>query len=152
MQLSKFQIDFILVKKKWRNGVMNTEDYDFFSCLESDRRLVMTDVRLSLRKSKAKAQRVLYDWSTFREDDELQQRFTVEVRNKFSVPCNEHMSAEEGSVEDWVITRYGNFIAAIAAANETLVLKRKIKFRENYSADPRVCMARQHLGASKRFN
>lgn len=38
MQLSKSQIDFILVKTKWRNSVMNTEAYDFFSSLGSDHR------------------------------------------------------------------------------------------------------------------
>lgn len=38
MQLSKSQIDFILVKTKWRNSVMNTEAYNFFSSLGSDHR------------------------------------------------------------------------------------------------------------------
>ena len=53
MNLSKSQIDFILVRKKWKNSMLNTEAYDFFSSLGSDHRLVMAEVRLSLRKAKA---------------------------------------------------------------------------------------------------
>lgn len=73
----------------------------------------------------------------------------MEVRNRFTVLCDEDVSAVEGSVEDLVSRRYGNFITVIAAANETLVPKRKKKFREDYSADPRVCVARRHLTASR---
>lgn len=59
----------------------------------------------------------------------------MEVTNRFNVLCDKDVSAEEASVGNWVTRRYGNFITAIAAANETLVLKRKKKFREDdYSA------------------
>ena len=44
--------------------MLNTEAYDFFSSLGSDHRLVMAEVRLSLRKVKTQPRRVLYDWGS----------------------------------------------------------------------------------------
>ena len=37
--LTKGQIDYILVRKKWRNSVKNTEPYNFFNSLRSDHRV-----------------------------------------------------------------------------------------------------------------
>ena len=147
MHLTKSQIDFILVRRKWRNSVLNTEPYNYFSPLGSDHRLVMSEVRVSLRKSKAKPRRILYDWEAFKKDQELQMRYTVEVRNRFSALCEEDEDYDdecEASIES-ATRRYGYFTTAVAEAGEALVPKRKRKMREDYSEDPRVCAAREKL-------
>ena len=151
MHLSKSQIDFILVRKKWKNSMLNTEAYDFFSSLGSDHRLVMAEVRLSLRKVKAQSRRVLYDWGAFKEDTGLQRKYSVEVRNRFNALCEDNdRDMEKVSLdEDVVSRRYRNLITAIAETNESMVPKREKKLRENYSADPRVSAAREHLRTAK---
>ncbi|CAI9728251.1 Hypothetical predicted protein [Octopus vulgaris] len=45
IHLSKSQIDFILVRKKWQNNVLNTEPYNYSSTLGSDHRPVMSKVQ-----------------------------------------------------------------------------------------------------------
>lgn len=45
--LSKSQIDCILVRKKWRKCVLNTESHNYFSTLCSDHQLVMNKVWMS---------------------------------------------------------------------------------------------------------
>ena len=46
------QLDYILVRKKWRNSVNNAEAYNSFNTARSDHRVVMAIVRLSLRVPK----------------------------------------------------------------------------------------------------
>ena len=51
---AKRQLDYILVRKKWRNNVLNAEPYHTFCTVGSDHRLVSMRVRLSLRIPKPK--------------------------------------------------------------------------------------------------
>ena len=61
MEESKLGLDYILVRRKWRNSVHNTEAYNTFSTIGSDHRVVSANVRLSLRVTKH-AKKVRYDW------------------------------------------------------------------------------------------
>ncbi|KAJ8366611.1 hypothetical protein AAFF_G00348450 [Aldrovandia affinis] len=45
-------IDYILVRQKWRNSILNAEPYSTFSSVGSDHRVVSMRVRLSLRVPK----------------------------------------------------------------------------------------------------
>ena len=75
-------------------------------------------------------------------------KYSVEVRNRFNALCedNDDRDIEKESLdEDGVSKRYGNFITAIAETNESMIPKRKKRWRENYSADPRVSAARERL-------
>ncbi|ELU10200.1 hypothetical protein CAPTEDRAFT_65122, partial [Capitella teleta] len=49
---AKRQLDYILVRKKWRNSVLNAEPYHTFCTVGSDHRVVSMRVRLSLRVPK----------------------------------------------------------------------------------------------------
>ncbi|XP_060771655.1 craniofacial development protein 2-like [Neoarius graeffei] len=49
---AKCQLDYLLVRKKWRNSILNAEAYNSFSSLGSDHRVVGMKVRLSLRVPK----------------------------------------------------------------------------------------------------
>ncbi|XP_062924611.1 craniofacial development protein 2-like, partial [Mobula hypostoma] len=44
------QLDYILVRTKWRNCVINTEAYSTFNSVSSDHRVVSMQVRLSLQQ------------------------------------------------------------------------------------------------------
>ncbi len=76
------QLDYILVRRKWRNSVRNAEAYNTFSTLDSDHRVVAANVKLSLRVPKPNI-RVKYDWQQFSNDTNLQQRYTLTVKNRF---------------------------------------------------------------------
>ena len=44
----KYQLDYILIRKKWRNSITNVEAYSTFSSIGSDR-IISSKVRLSIR-------------------------------------------------------------------------------------------------------
>ena len=53
----KSQIDYFLVRKKWRNSDKNTEAYNSYTSIGSDHRLVAATVKLSLRSNKSQSRR-----------------------------------------------------------------------------------------------
>jgi len=69
------QMDYILVRKKWRNSVLNSEAYSSFNTTKSDHRMVSIKVRLSLRVTKT-SPRTKYNWKEFSENRHLQEQYT----------------------------------------------------------------------------
>lgn len=49
---SRAQLDFILVRKKWRNSIKDCRAYSSFSSVGSDHRIISATVKLSFRVSK----------------------------------------------------------------------------------------------------
>ena len=43
------QIDYIIIRKKWTNSLLNAEPYNSFSSIGSDHRIMSARIRLSLR-------------------------------------------------------------------------------------------------------
>ena len=78
------QLDYILVRRKWKNSVQNAEGYNTFSTVGSDHRVVCARIKLSLRTSKV-AKKMKYNWQQFTTDSELQQKYTVAVKNRYQV-------------------------------------------------------------------
>lgn len=76
------QLDYILVRQKWRNSILNAEPYSTFSSVGSDHRMVSMRVRLSLRVPKP-SPKIRHDWKAFITDPGLQTRYTEEVRKRF---------------------------------------------------------------------
>ena len=59
----KAQIDYIIVRRKWRNSVLNCEAYSSFASVGSDHRVVSAKIRLSLTSNcKATPKRTIYNW------------------------------------------------------------------------------------------
>ncbi|XP_033990665.1 craniofacial development protein 2-like [Trematomus bernacchii] len=76
------QLDYILVRKKWRNSILNAEPYSTFSSVGSDHRMVSMRVRLSLSVPKP-SPKIRHDWKAFTTDPGLQTRYTEVVRKRF---------------------------------------------------------------------
>ena len=76
------QLDYILVRRKWRNSILNAEPYSTFSSVGSDHRVVSMRVRLSLRVPKP-SPRIRYDWKAIANDPGLQTRYKEEVTRHF---------------------------------------------------------------------
>ena len=124
------QLDYILVRRKWRNSVLNAEAYNSFSSVKSDHRVVTARIKLSLRTSKT-PRKVRYDWKEFSQNTDLQEQYTVSVRNRFQV-------LESDSNGE----KYDKFVQANKEAMKSLPPKPKSK-KKLRSSDARVTEARQ---------
>jgi hypothetical protein len=134
----KAQLDYILVRKKWRNSVTNSCAYNSFASLGSDHRIVTAKIRLSLRASgKTPPRKIKYDWRKLAQDDELQDRYSVHVRNRFSTLRE--------SCEDKPTAVYDCFIQANREATEELIPRAPKLPKEALWNDPRIEEARKEL-------
>ena len=130
---SRRQLDYLLVRKKWRNSIMNSEAYNTFCSVGSDHRVVCASVRLSLRISK-QAKKTKYDWKMFYMDNELQNKYTISVRNKYQILAN-----------DTNETKFNKFVDANKSTMDELLPKKarsKVTLR---SSNFRVAMARHEV-------
>ena len=135
----RYLIDYILVCKKWKSSVMNTEAYSSFSSIGSDHRIVTMAVRLSLRAPKSKAPaRTQYDWRAFSERGELQDQYTLIVRNRF-----EALKVDKNPVT--TNDKYECFIAANMTAMDKVVPRKVQGQRRTFSKHPDVIRAREEV-------
>lgn len=134
---AKRQLDYILVRKKWRNSVLNAEPYHTFCTVGSDHRVVSMRVRLSLRVPKP-SHRTRYDWKLFSASHELQEQYTVEVRNRFGVL---------GGGED-ANGKYQRFVEANRRAMEACVPVKERKKRVSFLKHPEIVRARNIMEAA----
>ncbi|XP_078661569.1 uncharacterized protein LOC144905694 [Branchiostoma floridae x Branchiostoma belcheri] len=132
----KYQLDYVLIRRKWRNSMLNVEAYSSFASVGSDHRIVSARVRLSLRKKKAEPRKRPYDWNLFKTRSDLQEQYTIEVHNRFQPLKDLDESATE---------RYERFIKATEEAAEKVVPLRKRGRRARHSEDPRVAKVRHEL-------
>lgn len=125
------QLDYILVRRKWRNSLLNAEAYNSFCSVGSDHRVVCAKLRLSLRTAKH-ARKVRYDWRRFAASPEIQQQYTVAVRNRFQVLETDDNGA-----------RYSNFVEANTQAMEECVPLKPKRKSVHTSTNPQVVEARE---------
>ena len=131
------QLDYILVRRKWRNSVHNAEAYNTFSTVGSDHRVVCAKIKLSLRISKV-AKKMKYDWKQFSTDPDLQWKYTVAVKNRY------HVLSDEGNG-----VKYEKFVKANRQAMEEC-LPKKTKVRKSLrSSNAQVVSARQEAQAAQ---
>ena len=125
------QLDYILVRKKWRNSVHNTEAFNSFNTVGSDHRVVSSKLKLSLRVPR-KTKKISYDWKLFSKSTELQHQYTIAVKNKYQV-------LEVDSNDE----RFCKFVDANKSTMEESVPKKSRKKPVLRSSDPTVVEARK---------
>ncbi|XP_072050064.1 uncharacterized protein [Amphiura filiformis] len=133
---NKYQLDYILLRKKWRNSLLNAEAYNTFASVGSDHRIVTSRIRLSLRKTKTLPRGKNHDWKTLCSDSKLQELYTVEVHNRFQ-PLEE--------MEETATERYERFIKANREAAEKVIPVKKKNRKVRLSSDIRVVRARDDI-------
>ncbi|XP_063680102.1 uncharacterized protein LOC134815494 [Bolinopsis microptera] len=138
--LNKGQIDYILIRRKWKNSLKNTEVYNTFQSLGSDHRVVVCKIKVSFRKGHRPPKKVNYDYSALKSDGELQKKYAIEVWNRFSGLVEE----DDGATES-----YGKLMVANEAANKSLLPKKTRQKQIDPSSDPRVDSARRGLFLAK---
>ena len=118
---SKAQIDYVLIKKKWKNNVMNCEAYSSFEGVSSDHRIVTAKIRLSLRRNATQiATTKHYDWVLLNNRD-IRDKYVLELRNRFETLQEE---TEKGTPND----EYENFVNVhLEAAEKCIPTKPRTK-------------------------
>ena len=93
------------------------EAYKSFSSLGSDHCIVTARVKLSLRTCKSPSKGVPYDWKAL-ENPELQEKYSVEVKNRFNVLSQNYTDVTE---------RYQHLVEAHNEACDKLFQKKMKK-------------------------
>ena len=142
---TKGLLDYILVRRKWRNSLKNTEAYNFFSSIGSDHRAVICTMKVSLRKSKLPPRRTHYDYAKLTDDNKLQERYAIAVSNRYSCLMEE---TDPEDVSD-ATARYAKFIEATSTANKAVLPTKPRHKRDDITSDQRVQEARNDLFLAK---
>ena len=142
----KYQLDYILIRKKWRNSVVNSEAYSTFASTGSDHRIVSSKIRLSLRANgTTPPRRTMYDWSCFKGDPQMQEKYTVLVKNRFQA-----LQDQEDELN--VTQKYDCFVKANAEATSNLVPTQKRRKRASLAAHRSIVEERENVvKASRRY-
>ncbi|CAM4681115.1 unnamed protein product [Leuciscus chuanchicus] len=120
---NRAQLDHILISGKWANSVKNIRAYNTVD-VGSDHRIVNAQIRVSLRAPvENKNKRPKYDWRKLKENNELQNKYALAIKNHFSV-----LSEDEQDVQ----TKYDHFVATIEKAAKSTVGLIKKKAPKNW--------------------
>ena len=120
---SKAQIDYVFINKELKNSAMNCEAYSSFEGVSSDHRIVMTKLRLSLRKNATRtATTKHYDWALLNNRD-IRDKYALELRNRFE-------TLQEKTEKSTPNHEYENFVDAhLEAASKCIPTKPRTKYR-----------------------
>ena len=136
MSRTKTQIDYIPINKKCKNSVKNIEAFCTFSGLGSDHRIVTARLKLSLRSSKTPSGEKQYDWNILKSDTNLQELYTIAVRN-----CYEQLYREdETATED-----YQHLIDANRQAADGLISPKSKRKKKEIASDHRIDSKRKEV-------
>ena len=123
MNNRKSQIDYILINCKWKNSLKNCQAYSSFARVGSDHRILSVKLRLSLRSKAVTPRKENYDWSVLKSDQVLQNRYSIQLHNRFSILQNE-LTAKE------------------------MILKKAKHQKMKYSDDKRIKQARKNVATA----
>ena len=120
---AKAQLDYILIRKKWINSVKNSRAYSSFDSVMSDHRIVSAKIKLSFRIQKKKRGSPMgrIDWNHVNSNDDISNKFTIDVHNRFS-----ELSSEDALIHEKynILT---NCVEEVALTTLPKRPKRKVK-------------------------
>ena len=67
----------------------NRQTYSSFASVRPDCRILSSKLRSSLRPKAATPRKENYDWNVLKSDQELQNRYSIQLHNRFSILQNE---------------------------------------------------------------
>ena len=134
---TKNQIDYIIVRNKWRKSIINCEAYNTFISLGSDHIIVVAKVILSLRATKQKMKiKQKYVWSDLRDQVKLQEKYANDVKEKFNIQSlDEELLSKK---YEWLVEAINE--TAIGCMRQITKPRRKLN-----SDDPRIIRARNAI-------
>ena len=95
------QLHHILINAKWFNSLRNCRAYSTVN-VESDHRIVTAVIKLSLRinKNKSTTKFERYTWPLLQHDHQMQQKYAIEVENKFPALRTQSESDSSSSAQE----------------------------------------------------
>ena len=137
MNYRKSQIDHILINIKWKNCLKNCEAYSSSASVGSDHRILSAKRRLSLRSNTATPRKENHDWNVLKSDQELKNRYSIQLHNRFSIIQNE--------LTDTIDDEYQHFITANKETAKEMIPKKAKRQKIKYSDDKRIKQARRNV-------
>ena len=132
---AKTQVDYILIRRKWKNSLHNCEAYNSFSSVGSDHRILTAKLKLSLRKNSTQAKKTQYDWSILKNKD-ASTEYSKAVREKFNELQSENTTATE---------LYENFIEANNIISKKMIPRIRANRKTNTTYDHRIQELREKV-------
>ena len=79
------QLDYLLVRKKWRKSIKDSRSYSTLSSVGSDHRVISARIKLSLRLAKRDVSSPMkkIDWKEVSSNSDVSKNFAIQVFNKF---------------------------------------------------------------------
>ena len=122
------QIHYILINRRFRNALKVAKTVPNADCY-SDHRLLTGTLRIKLKKVKYIAGSTKYDLCALRNDQEIQNKFNIEVQNRFDVLSDLEILFQD--VDDqWEMLK-----SSISFAAETTIPKLKKMGRRKWMTD-----------------
>ena len=110
------QIDHILINNKLKNCLKNCQAYSSFASVGSDHHILSAKLRLSLQSKATTPRTENYDWNVLKSDQELQNRYSIQLHNRFSILQNE--------LADTIDDEYQHFITANKETAKEMIPKK----------------------------
>ena len=118
------QIDFILVKNRFKNHVKDVRTYPGADVM-SDHNLLVTKLKLKLKLPEKSQRQDSYEVNLLKQV-EYREQFAIEVRNRFDALMIEELEQYEKE-EDKINQQWDSFKASIIAAQDKVLPKKKRK-------------------------
>ena len=135
---NKTQVDYIMIRTKWRNSSINCEAYNSFSSIGSDHRILNSNIKLSFRSQKKKNSIPMYNWSVLKNKNRATEYSDIVTKR-----YNQLNISNEDEIKDISLT-YGNFILANQEACKSLLPKKR-KLDKNPSRHPDIAIPRDNV-------
>ena len=129
-----------MINSKWKNSLRNCQAYSSFASVGSDHRILSAKLRLSLRSKAVTPRKENYDWSVLKSDQELQNRYSIRLHNKFSILQKE--------LTDTIDDKYQHFITASKETAKEMIPKKVKRQKLKYSDDKRIKQARKNVATA----
>ena len=140
MNNRKSQIDHILINIKWKNCLKNCEAYSSSASVGSDHRILSAKRRSSLRSNTATPRKENHDWNVLKSDQELKNRYSIQLHNRFSIIQNE--------LTDTIDDEYQHFITANKETAKEMILKKAKRQKIKYIDDKRIKQERRNVATA----
>ena len=135
------QLDYLLVRKKWRNSIKDSRSYSTFSSVGSDHRVISARIKLSLRVAKRAVSSPMkkIDWKEVSSNSDLSKNFAIQVFNKFQSLSTSEIDSD--NVEEV----YSNLIKSTEEVALATLPRKKTRSQNKPSASEKVADARCKL-------
>ena len=129
-----------MINSKWKNSLKNCQAYSSFASVGSDHRILSAKLRLSLWSKAVTPRKENYDWSVLKSDQVLQNRYSIQLHNRFSILQNE--------LTDAIDDKYQHFITANKETAKEMIPKKAKRQKMKYSDDKRIKRARKNVATA----